>query len=165
MQPKKSVLLEQIRRWTSGVQIDELSQNRPRSLRDQFDSGKLADGAQQLKLTSFAKNRLYSLRIKPARTNQSTRPQRQNLTSLFAQLRFSIQATQFMKKKRKYYDENPNDIKKKKNECLLEGLHMSRAPGPTKRKRTYIYIYIYIYKKGATSGKHRDSGISRRNGR
>ena len=63
MQPKESIQLMQVRRWSSAALNDELTfSHRPPSLRNQFNSCKSDDGGQQLKLTSSAKNRPCSLR-------------------------------------------------------------------------------------------------------
>ena len=107
MQPKESVQLMQVSRQSPTAHIDELNHStQAMQPRNQFDSGKSADGAQQLTLTSPTAHfedltilaRPRSPKARSAWAEQPTQPQRLSLKSLAAQFMHTIQIIQFMKK-------------------------------------------------------------------
>ena len=92
---------------------------------------------------------------------QPTQPQRRSLKSLTTQLIHSIQAMQFMKKITKCTSRDTND--KKNDEYLLKWrLHMSWAPGSTKKNKQ---VYKYKSRRQAGGDEYRNLGVSRWNRR
>ena len=62
MQPKGSIRLVQVSRWRPATRFDDLNQNQVMQPGNQLNSGKLADGDQQLSFMTSAKIRSCSLR-------------------------------------------------------------------------------------------------------
>ena len=68
--PEESVQLRQVSRWRSATRINDLSQKQVMQPGNQFNSGKSADGDQQLALTTSAKSRSCSLGISSTQASQ-----------------------------------------------------------------------------------------------
>ena len=82
MQPKESIRLIQISQWRSTARIDDLSQNQVMQPGNQFNSGKSADGDQQLALATAAKSRSCSPRNQFGSNKSAEEDQQLTLTTL-----------------------------------------------------------------------------------